>query len=110
MAGVSDNSALGIAPLDRSTLPADVRAGGKPAEKLYASALAFENLLLQQLGTSMFDSTQDSSAGDPVSGGSSDAGGYGQLLPGAFADSLTAGGGLGLADQLFRSLSGGAGA
>lgn len=100
-------------PIDTSSLPADVRAGGAEAKKLYQSALDFEKLLTTQLTQSLADALgggDGTSAGDDdsLSGGSGDSGALGQLrsqLPGQLADAVQAGGGLGLAHDLYRSLA-----
>ena len=98
-------------PIDVSTLPADVRKAGPDAQKLYATALAFEKVLVEQL-TKQLDPSQngDSSSGDDASGDGSDGTDgttamYSQMLPGAFAQGISDAGGVGLADQLYRSLA-----
>jgi len=93
-------------PIDVSKLPADVRAAGPAAQKLYATALAFEQVLVEQL-TKQLDPTQ---SGDGSSDGSSDGSDgttalYSQMLPGALAHGISDAGGVGLADQLYRSLA-----
>lgn len=98
------------APIDASALPAEVRAASPKDQKLYTSALAFERVLVNQLATSMASSAGlGQSAGgdgeDAADGGSSSGGGpYAQMLPGALADGVMSGGGLGLAENLWRSL------
>jgi Rod binding domain-containing protein len=92
-------------PIDVSKLPADVRTAGPDAQKLYATALAFEQVLVEQL-TKQLDPTQ---SGEASSDDSSDGDGttalYGQMLPGALAQGISDAGGVGLADQLYRSLA-----
>jgi Rod binding domain-containing protein len=78
-------------------LPADVRAAGPGAQQEYRAALAFERVLLAQLTESL-----QSTAGSAEEGGA--GGAYRQMLPGAMADALVAGGGTGLADDLYRAL------
>lgn len=100
-----------VDPIDTTSIPADVRAAGPDAVKLYGAALQFEGLLVQQITEQMFQSTQDDSSGDDqdsTTGG--DAGGIGagpyqSMLPQTLADSITRGGGLGLADDLYRSMA-----
>jgi Rod binding domain-containing protein len=96
----------GLAPIDQSKLPTDVRKAGPQAENLYKTALAFEQVLLGQLteqlqataGTSGDDEGDDSSSSDPS------ASMFTQMVPGAFAQGLTGAGGIGIARQLYDSL------
>lgn len=97
------------APIDASALPAEVRAASPKDQKLYASAREFERVLVNQLATSMAASAGLGQAaggdGEDSDGGSSSGGGpYAQMLPGALADGVMSGGGLGLAENLWRSL------
>jgi Rod binding domain-containing protein len=91
--------------IDPTTLPADVRNAGPDAQKLYATALQFEQVLVEQLTKELDTSQQDDGSSDD-SGNSSDASTSmaSQMLPGAFAQGITDAGGVGLADQLYRSL------
>jgi Rod binding domain-containing protein len=91
-----------IPPIDRSLLPADVRKAGPKAEQLYETALSFEGMLDQQLAQSLTDSLQSND-------GSDDPGNQValQALPEAFSQGLLADGGLGIARQLYDSISGG---
>lgn len=103
--------------VDTISLPADVRAGGAEARKLYQSALDFEKLLTTQLTKSLADAlgTSDDASGgdggsdaDGATGGSGSSSALDQLksqLPGQLADAVQAGGGLGLAHDLYRSLA-----
>ena len=84
-----------LPPIDITLLPADVRQAGPEAEKLYAAALQFEGMLVQQISTQMFAAAQSDQEGG--------SGPYGAMLPQALADGITAGGGLGLAPELYRS-------
>jgi Rod binding domain-containing protein len=102
-----------LPPVDQAQLPADVQKAGPQARRLYATALGFEQMLVEQL-TQQLDtsnpngdgSSDDSTSGDG-SGDGSDAtsGMYTQMLPGAFAQSISGAGGIGLADELYRSMS-----
>ncbi len=100
-------------PIDTLLLPADVRSGGARAQKLYSTALSFENLLTKQLTQGIADamkggSDDDSSSDDSdgvTSGGTSSATSQLQAqLPTLLADAVQQGGGLGLAPQLYRAL------
>jgi Rod binding domain-containing protein len=91
-----------IPPVDRSLLPADVRKAGPKAEQLYETALSFEGMLDEQLAQSITDTLQ-SDSGDDSSDGTTDV--ALQSLPTAFSQGLLADGGLGIARQLYDSLS-----
>ena len=84
-------------PIDNSVVPAEVRTDGPQGEKLYATALQFEQLLTQQLAQSLV----------PADGGeSADLGPYAAQLPDALAQSVSGAGGLGLALDLYRGMKG----
>ena len=94
-----------LPPIDTSTIPADVRNAGPQAVKLYGVALQFEGLLTSQITQQTFDATQ--STGDGGDGTDGSGGGpYDSMLPGALSDAITGAGGLGLADELYRSFGG----
>lgn len=105
-------SSLPIVP--DTSLPSDVRTGTTQDKQTYQAALGFERQLLEQLTQSMVDTTQDGSdssddtddGSDDSSMGTSDAvtQSYNQMLPGQLADALIAGGGTGLAENLYRAL------
>jgi Rod binding domain-containing protein len=104
-------SSLPVVP--NTALPADVRNGSDKDKQTYQAALGFERQLLTQLTQAMVSTTQDdqdssSDSGDDSSAGfgSSDAvtQAYNQMLPDQLADGLIAGGGTGLADNLYRAL------
>ena len=114
----------GIAPMDGSGMPVvpvalmppDVRAAGAKGEQLYEACLGFEQMLTSQLttsitqtmdGTDQSDGSDGSDGSDSIFDSSSDAttSMYSQLLPGALSQGLTADGGLGLADELYRGMA-----
>jgi hypothetical protein len=69
-----------------AALPADIRSAPKARQDAYRGALGFEQVLVQQLAEEVLPKDA--------------AGAYANLLPQAFADGLTAAGGLGLARTL----------
>jgi Rod binding domain-containing protein len=77
-----------LPPIDRVTLPADIRAASPSVQQQYAAGLMFEQQLTKQLTKQMAD---DSSTADSP---------YASLLPDALADSITQAGGLGIARTL----------
>jgi hypothetical protein len=80
---------VGLPPIDRAALPADVRSATPERRDAYTAALGFERLLVQQLTESL--------GSDTLGGGDSP---YASLLPEALADGVMSSGGLGLARQL----------
>lgn len=110
-----------VPPINPATLPADVRAAGKKGEALYSDALQFENMMLQQLTQQMFDTSgsdgsdglasvgsddsSDDSSSDSLMSGDATSSAFSNMLPGAMADALTSAGGIGLADELYRSFA-----
>lgn len=99
---------LELPPLPTATvLPADVRAGGASAQKDYRTALAFERELVGQL-TKAMQSTVKNDDDDGSDGTDAATKTYTDMLPGTMADALEAGGGIGLADNLYRALKTGA--
>ena len=90
-----------IAPVDLPagiSLPPEIRAAGTGAQQEYRSALAFERVLLGQLAKAMQATVAQD--GD----GSAATQTYKDMLPDTMADALVAGGGIGLASDLVRSL------
>ena len=88
-------SVPGPPPIDRGLLPADVRDGSPARRKEYTAALGFERVLVAQLAKSLSKTAQD---GDESADAATST--YRDLLPGALADGIIAGGGLGLAREL----------
>ena len=68
-------------------------------QRTYRTAMAFERVLIGQLTTAM-QSTVPGEDDDATAATKS----YREMLPGTMADALTAGGGIGLAADLARSL------
>ena len=97
-----------VPAIDEAALPADVRKGTTAQKQTYQAALGFEQLLVQQLAQSMMSSTDGADGADGSSDGSDGSDGtttlYQQMLPDQLATSVTSAGGLGLADQIYRSI------
>lgn len=102
----SVGAALGSA---QASEPAWVRNGSAEVQREYALGLEFERLLVQQLATSLTETTEP--AGDEGESGSRGATStLSSMLPGALADGVVNGGGLGLAAELARGMQAGVGA
>jgi Rod binding domain-containing protein len=90
---VTQISGLPIVP--DTALPADVRRGTAKDKQNYKAALGFEQVLVQQVVQSMAGDDQDS----PLAQGP-----YAATMQNALSDSMTAAGGLGLAQQLYKEM------
>jgi Rod binding domain-containing protein len=88
-------SISGLPMVADSALPADVRRGTASDKQNYKAALGFEQVLIQQVVQSMAGDDQDS----PLAQGP-----YASTMQTSLADALTANGGLGLAQQLYKEM------
>jgi Rod binding domain-containing protein len=89
--------------------PAWVRHGSAAVQKQYAVALEFEQMLVTQLANSLTQAGElggSSSTGEGGSEAEPGASIYTSMLPQALATGVVNGGGLGLAEQLTRQLTG----
>ena len=91
----------GLAPIDRSLLPADVRQGTKADQERYTAALSFERQLVEQLAKQLADTTKPAGDDQQASAATEH---YRQMLPGILADAVAQGGGLGMARNLYDSM------
>lgn len=95
----------------RLSEPAWVRDGSAQVQREYALGLEFERLLVQQLATSLTETTEPASESEGQEGATSGASSVlSNMLPGALADGVVNGGGLGLAAELAKGMQGTAGA
>jgi hypothetical protein len=95
---------LQLPPVDPAAIPADVRAAGPEARRLYTVALGFERMLIEQLTSELAEPAYAGSEDEDSGGMGAASGAFREQLPGTLADALTAGGGIGLAPELYRSL------
>ena len=89
-------NALSALPIGPTVLPREVREGTPKQQEAYRAALGFERVLVGQLLRSLGD--------DALGAGDSTPAPYKDLLPETMADSLTAGGGIGIAEQFYKTL------
>jgi Rod binding domain-containing protein len=93
--------AAALPPVSEAALPREVREGSAEDKKTYRAALGFERMLVHQLAEQMAKAAkagaedEDAPAGQNV---------YEEMLSDALADSVVAGGGLGLASELYKTL------
>ena len=120
MSGLDLTSALGglgatTSPaINPATEPANIRNGGAKAQEAYATAMQFEQVLVNQLTKQLASSANLNGSDDSSDGSGDDSGSsssllgsgpaaseYQQLLPGALSSSIMGSGGLGnLAETL----------
>ncbi len=112
LGAATPTAATGLPVVNQALEPAWVRHGSASTQKAYASALAFEQSLVEQLAKSLADTSGLGGEGSPEGGESGSEGsgaGASQLssmLPQALTNSLMDAGGLGMAAQMTRQLQG----
>jgi hypothetical protein len=111
----SSAASAGPSVVDEAHAPASVRNGSASVKQAYASAQGFEEMLLQQLSSSLVQSSGLSGEGEssgegsgeegsPEVGGAAGGGMLSSLLPQTLTEGVMHAGGLGLAGQLLHSL------
>lgn len=101
--------------VDPALEPANVRNGNAQAKQAYATGLAFEQLLVDQLSQQLTATASSGDTGNDGSDGSGDGtsgimGGdpasstYAQMLPEALTSGVMSAGGLGVAAQIAGSI------
>jgi hypothetical protein len=86
------NPVSGLPAIPDTALPADVRNGSTKDKQAYQAALGFERVMLGTLTKQLTE------------GGELEDGPYASAIQDAFSGSLVSGGGLGLGEQLFRTM------
>ena len=87
-----------LPPVDASQLPAEIRDASRDAQRAYLAALGFEQILVRQLAQTMLESVDSDESNATASV-------YRQMLPDALAEGIAAGGGIGLAPELYKSIA-----
>ncbi|HEY1834504.1 MAG TPA: hypothetical protein VGG08_08715 [Solirubrobacteraceae bacterium] len=110
MSSLGGSLPASVAPVNQALEPAWVRNGSTATQQAYHTALAFEEMLLEQLSSAL---TQDGVQGEGEEAGAAEGeesapklggGLFSSMLPQALSQGLVAGGGLGVADELTREL------
>jgi Rod binding domain-containing protein len=96
---MSEITGVNSLPSLPAILPAEVRNGTKEDKQAYQAALGFERMLVKQLTKSITDSAaigggQDGQSGSPAA--------YREMISDGIADAITQGGGIGLAQDLYK--------
>ncbi len=97
---IPPTGAAALPPIDPASVPAEVRNGSKEDKQAFRAALGFEHALLTQLTKSMADTAKS----EEQDGESAATQMYKDMLPERLADSMISGGGIGLAENLYRSV------
>jgi Rod binding domain-containing protein len=91
----------------RLSEPSWVRNGSAKVQQEYALGVEFEQLLVQQLAGSLTESSEPQGEGSEAEGGDAAGGVLSSMIPGALAEGVVSGGGLGLAAELARQMQSG---
>lgn len=103
--GTSTGAASGLPTVAATVEPEFVRDGSAAVKNAYKEAIGFEEMLVEQLSQSLAQTSGLGEGGETGSGeAESEAGGsmglVSSMLPQTLSESVTRGGGLGLATQL----------
>jgi hypothetical protein len=106
---VGPTQASGLPVVNQALEPTWVRHGSPSTQKAYASALSFEQTLVEQLSkslaaTSGLGGEESSGEGESSEEGGANSGELSSMLPQALSSSVMSAGGLGLAAELTRGL------
>ena len=99
-------SGFELSSISSAAIPADVKAAGAEAQEQYKAALGFEHSLLQQLTKTMFKSAEGAEGGEDAEGESAATSAYKDMMPGTLADAVTNAGGIGMAEDLYKTMRG----
>ena len=99
-------SGFELSSISGAAIPADVRAAGKEAQDQYKAALGFEHSLIAQLTKSMFSTAQAGEGGEDGESESAATSAYKDMMPGTLADAVTNAGGIGMAEDLYKTMRG----
>jgi Rod binding domain-containing protein len=111
---VGPTQASGLPVVNQALEPTWVRHGSPSTQKAYASALSFEQTLVEQLSKSLAATSglggEESGEGESSEEGGASSGELSSMLPQALSSSVMSAGGLGLAAELTRGLESAEGA
>jgi Rod binding domain-containing protein len=106
-------SSSGLPTVNQTLEPSWVRKGSAATQKAYETALAFEQMLVEELSRSLTASSglggeggAEGEASEGSSGGGGASGPLSSMLPQALTSGVMSAGGLGLAAQMTRQLAG----
>ena len=100
------DSLSSLVPMDSLQMPSEVRKAGKGAQETYRAAVGFETLLVKQLTetltkSSAFGGSEDGEGGAPAA--------YKDMLSDNMAGAIARAGGIGIADDLYKTIRQGQG-
>jgi Rod binding domain-containing protein len=103
----------GLPTVNQTLEPAWVRKGSAATQKAYETALAFEQMLVEELSQSLTassglggESGAEGESSEGSAGGGGASGPLASMLPQALTNGVMSAGGLGLAAQMTRQLAG----
>ena len=106
-------SSSGLPTVNQTLEPAWVRKGSAATQKAYETALAFEQMLVEELSQSLTassglggESGAEGESAEGSAGGGGASGPLASMLPQALTSGVMSAGGLGLAAQMTRQLAG----
>ena len=104
--GLPPQSAQALPPVDAAAVPPEVRRGTPEQQQAYRAALGFERMLIGQLVKSMMRAAKpEGEEGASGGGGSAAIGAYRDMFSESLADNVARGGGMGLARELYRTIT-----
>jgi hypothetical protein len=113
MSSASGLSAAGLGVVAQTSEPAWVRSGSAATKQSYEQALAFEEVLVEELSSSLaggaLGGAEEAEGASSEEGSATSQPGIAALAPQALTSAVMGAGGLGLAAQLTRSSELGAG-
>jgi Rod binding domain-containing protein len=102
--------ASGLPVVNQTLEPTWVRDGSASTQKSYQTALAFEDVLVEQLSKSLTATSglegESGQEGESSSEGGSSSSPFSSMLPQALTSGVMSAGGLGLAAQMTRQMEG----
>ncbi len=108
-------SSSGLPTVNQTLEPTWVRKGSAATQKAYETALAFEQMLVEELSQSLTassglggESGAEGESAEGSAGGGGASGPLASMLPQALTSGVMSAGGLGLAAQMTRQLAGAA--
>jgi Rod binding domain-containing protein len=96
------SSIAGATSIPATAIPAAVRKDGKDGIETYKAALGFEQMLVKQLTKSLSDSA--ALGGSTEEGGEKAPAAYRDMVADQMAASIASAGGIGIADDLYKTL------
>ena len=98
------NNLSSLVPMDGLVMPTEVRKAGKEAQDAYRAAVGFEQMLVKQLTQTLTDSSAFGGGEGGEGGEGAAPAGYRDLLTDNLSGAIARAGGLGVAENLYKSI------